>query len=104
VYPYSWLQQRADPPGPSGLWGLSSLVLTSVPAFYITKYQYKIFEKRLAVSDKKISLMQECIQAISMVKFMAAERFWFKRIKTVQDEEFMRLTQARLLGFLSGLL
>lgn len=58
----------------------------------------------MAISDKKISLMQEVIQAISMVKYMAAERFWFKRIKKVRDEEFKRTIQARLIGALSGFL
>lgn len=91
-------------PGPSGLWGLSTLLITSVPAYFITKLQYTIFEKRLAVSDKKISLMQEAVQSIFMIKVMAAERFWYKRIRDVRDLEFRRLTQARMLGFISGML
>jgi hypothetical protein len=48
--------------------------------------------------------MQEAVQAISMIKMMAAERFWFGRINEVRDREFKRLTQARLLGFISGFL
>ena len=63
-----------------------------------------MFEKRLELKDQKITLMQEAIQAISMIKMMAAERFWFKRIKNVRDKEFTRWIQARLLGNLSGLL
>jgi ABC-type bacteriocin/lantibiotic exporter with double-glycine peptidase domain len=94
----------AHPAGTSGLWGLSTLLITSVPAYFITQYQYKIFEKRLDVSDRKTKLMQEAIQAIGMIKMMAAERWWYRRIKTVRDEEFRRLVQARLLGFVSGML
>jgi ABC-type bacteriocin/lantibiotic exporter with double-glycine peptidase domain len=84
--------------------GLATLILTLPPAYFITKLEYNIFEKRLAVKDEKISLMQEAVQAISMIKMMAAERFWFGRINEVRDREFKRLTQARLLGFVSGFL
>jgi hypothetical protein len=48
--------------------------------------------------------MQEAVQAISMIKMMAAELFWFRRIKKVRDLEFKWLIQARLLGLLSGFL
>ena len=90
--------------GPSGLWGMATLIITCPPAYLITKFQYNVFEKRLEVKDEKISLMQEAVQAISMIKMMAAEKFWFDRINEVRDREFKRLTQARLLGFASALL
>lgn len=90
--------------GPSGFYGLSTLAITLPPAYVVTKLQYKLFEKRLALSDEKLSLMQEAIQAISMIKMMAAERFWYKRIKEVREREFSKLMQARLLGTVSGLL
>jgi ABC-type bacteriocin/lantibiotic exporter with double-glycine peptidase domain len=90
--------------GPSGFYGLATLAVTLPPAYVVTKLQYKLFEKRLAISDEKLSLMQEAIQAISMIKMMAAERFWFKRVKEVREREFSKLIQARLLGTLSGLL
>jgi ABC-type bacteriocin/lantibiotic exporter with double-glycine peptidase domain len=86
------------------LYGLATLIIAFVPAYYITQLEYKIYEKRLEVKDEKITLMQEAIQAISMIKMMAAERFWFRRIKTVRDREFKRMIQARTLGFISGLL
>lgn len=66
--------------------------------------EYRIFEKRLTVKDEKISLMQEAVQAISMIKMMATEKYWYGRINEVRDREFKRLIQARLLGALSGLL
>jgi ABC-type bacteriocin/lantibiotic exporter with double-glycine peptidase domain len=90
--------------GVSGMWGLATLALTCPPAFLLTQLQYKLFEKRLAISDERISLLQEAVQAISMIKMMAAEKFWFGRIKTVRDREFQKYTQARLLGFMSSLL
>lgn len=80
------------------------MLLTGIPAYFITKIEYKIFEKRLEVKDEKISLMQEAVQAISMIKMMAAEKFWFKRIKDVRDREFAKVIQARLVGALSGFL
>jgi ABC-type bacteriocin/lantibiotic exporter with double-glycine peptidase domain len=86
------------------LWGLSTLAITCPPAYFLTQWQYKIFEKRLTLKDEKITLMQEAIQAISMIKTMAAEKFWFTRIKTVRDKEFSKMTQARLIGIVSGVL
>ena len=91
-------------PGTSGLCGLATLAITCPPAYFIAKYQYKIFEKRLTINDERISLMQEAIQAISMIKMMAAERFWFDRINKVRNEKVKRLTQASLLGLASSLL
>ena len=90
--------------GPSGFYGLATLAVTFPPAYLLTRIQYKLFEKRLAINDEKISLMQEAVQAISMIKMMAAERFWYKRINDVRNKEFTKMAQARLLGFLSGLL
>lgn len=48
--------------------------------------------------------MQEAIQAISMIKMMATERYWYGRINEVRDREFKQLIKARLLGAGSGLL
>jgi hypothetical protein len=90
--------------GPSGFYGLATLILTLPPAYFITQLEYHIFEKRLKVNDEKINLMQEAVQAISMIKMMAAEQFWYKRIHKVQDQEFKRLVQARLIGAASGFL
>lgn len=86
------------------MWGLSTQLLTLTPAFFLTTAEYKVFEKRLTRKDDKITLMQEAIQAISMIKLMAAERFWFDRIEAVRDQEFKYLTQAKLLGFVSAML
>jgi ABC-type multidrug transport system fused ATPase/permease subunit len=96
--------RELTPAGPSGLWGLSALLITSIPAYFITKLQYKIFEKRLAVSDKKLTLLQEAIQSISQIKVTATERFWYARIRDIRNVEFERLTQARILGFIAGML
>lgn len=48
--------------------------------------------------------MQEVTQAISMIKEMTLERYWFDRISKVRDREFDRLVQARLIRALSTLL
>lgn len=86
------------------VYGLATLFLTLTPAFIITRAEYKIFEKRLSVKDEKTTLMQEAIQAISMIKLMAAERFWYKRINETRSHEFRRLKQAKMLGFVSSML
>nr|KIR85754.1 ABC transporter ABCC.6 [Cryptococcus tetragattii IND107] len=90
--------------GPSGLWGLSTLILTCPPAYLLTKWEYSVFEKRLAIRDERVSLMQEAVQAISMIKMMATERFWYRRINRVREREFKKLIQAQVLGYISGLL
>lgn len=48
--------------------------------------------------------MQEAIQAISMIKMMAAEKFWYRRISEVRDREFKMWFKASLLGSASSLL
>lgn len=90
--------------GPSGLWGLSTLILTCPPAYLLTKWEYSVFEKRHAIRDERVSLMQEAVQAISMIKMMATERFWYRRINRVREREFKKLIQAQVLGYISGLL
>ncbi|WVN87012.1 uncharacterized protein L203_102188 [Cryptococcus depauperatus CBS 7841] len=90
--------------GPSSIWGLSTLLLTCPPAYLLTKWEYVVFEQRLAVRDERVSLMQEAVQAISMIKMMATERFWYKRINSVRAREFKKLIQAQTLGYISGFL
>nr|XP_019009148.1 ABC transporter ABCC.6 [Kwoniella pini CBS 10737]OCF47929.1 ABC transporter ABCC.6 [Kwoniella pini CBS 10737] len=90
--------------GPSGMWGFATLIFTCPPAYFLTKWEYQVFEKRLAIRDERVSLMQEAIQAISMIKMMATEKFWFKRINDVRKREFKKLISASLIGFTSSLL
>ncbi|ORX37959.1 P-loop containing nucleoside triphosphate hydrolase protein [Kockovaella imperatae] len=90
--------------GPSGLWGLLTLLLTYPPAYFLTKLQYRIYETQLEIKDEKVSLMQEAIQAISMIKMTATEIVWYRRIMSVREREIAKITQARLVGYLSGIL
>jgi len=90
--------------GSSGFYGLATIVITFPPAYILTKLEYKCFEQQLQIKDEKISLMQEAIQAISMIKMMAAEKFWYNRINKVRDRQFQKTIQANLLGTFSGLL
>ena len=98
------MDHRADWIGWSGAVGLSTLVLTFAPAYTLTKLEYKRFSVEVSIKDERISLMQEVTQAISMIKEMALERYWFDRISKVRDREFDRLVQARLIRALSTLL
>ncbi|WWC95346.1 hypothetical protein V866_002208 [Kwoniella sp. B9012] len=90
--------------GTSGMWGFATLIFTCPPAYFLTKWEYQVFEKRLAIRDERVSLMQEAIQAISMIKMMATEKFWFKRINSVRKREFKKLISAQLIGYGSSLL
>jgi len=98
------VDHRADWIGWSGAVGLSTLVLTFAPAYTLTKLEYKRFSAEVSIKDERISLMQEVTQAISMIKEMTLERYWFDRISKVRDREFDRLVQARLIRALSTLL
>nr|XP_019043278.1 ABC transporter ABCC.6 [Kwoniella bestiolae CBS 10118]OCF22208.1 ABC transporter ABCC.6 [Kwoniella bestiolae CBS 10118] len=90
--------------GPSGMWGFATLIFTCPPAYFLTKWEYQVFEKRLAIRDERVSLMQEAIQAISMIKMMATEKFWFKRISSVRKREFDKMILAQVIGYFSSLL
>lgn len=90
--------------GSSGLWGLSTLLLTLPPSYLMTKLEYKIFEKELAVKDEKMSLLQEVVQAVTLIKLMAKEEYWYNKINSVREKEIRRLIQARMVGAISGLL
>ncbi|OCF35103.1 ABC transporter ABCC.6 [Kwoniella heveanensis BCC8398] len=90
--------------GPSGMWGLLTLLITCPPAYLMARWEYKIYEKRLAIRDERVSLLQEAVQAISMIKMMATEKFWFKRISEVRRREFRKLIAAYVLSHLSGFL
>ncbi|WVQ96554.1 hypothetical protein IAU59_003659 [Kwoniella sp. CBS 9459] len=90
--------------GPSGMWGLVTLLFTCPPAYLLTKWEYKVYEKRLAIRDERVSLMQEAVQAISMIKMMATEKFWFRRINEVRRREFAKIIVAYVLSYTSGFL
>ncbi|WRT69478.1 uncharacterized protein IL334_006464 [Kwoniella shivajii] len=90
--------------GPSGMWGFATLIFTCPPAYFLTKKEYEVFEKRLAIRDERVGLMQEAIQAILMIKMMATEKFWFRRISEVRKREFKKLVLAQMLGYASSLL
>ncbi|WWC93054.1 uncharacterized protein L201_008018 [Kwoniella dendrophila CBS 6074] len=90
--------------GKSGMWGFATLIFTCPPAYFLTKWEYQIYEKRLTIRDERVSLMQEGIQAISMIKMMATEKFWYRRISAVRKREFNKMVLAQLMGYLSSLL
>lgn len=48
-------------------------------------------------------MLQEMIQAISMIKLMASERFWFRRMKAVKEEEMSLDLKIKALQGLSSL-
>jgi hypothetical protein len=70
----------------------------------LTRRDFRIRTKLLATRDERMSLMQEAIQAISMIKMMAAEAFWHRRIMNVRETEFGTLFKLKCLSLLSGLL
>ncbi|WVR08252.1 hypothetical protein IAU60_005299 [Kwoniella sp. DSM 27419] len=90
--------------GPSGIWGLSTLLLTCPPSYFLTKLQYKLFRDGRAILDERIGLMQEMVQVITSIKMMATERLWFKRISDVQRRELRKAAQGQLLASVAGCL
>ncbi|KAL7420090.1 hypothetical protein Q5752_005055 [Cryptotrichosporon argae] len=90
--------------GWSGAAGLATVALIYPLAYLLSRWQYRLSDKQLALSDKKLGLMQEAIQAISMIKMMAAEWFWYRRISDVRNEQFRYDIYARALGTCAALL
>jgi ABC-type bacteriocin/lantibiotic exporter with double-glycine peptidase domain len=90
--------------GPSGLWGVTLSLLIYPPAYILSRWQYRIFKAFVAVGDKRVSLLQEAIQTMSMIKMTASEAFWYKRLDKVRQEEFRLQLRSRLVSTASGLL
>jgi ABC-type bacteriocin/lantibiotic exporter with double-glycine peptidase domain len=83
--------------------GLSTILITSPLAYLFTKMEYKVFEKATLIGDRQITMLQEMVQAISMIKLMASERFWFKRLKAIKEEEMSNALKIRLIQSCSQL-
>lgn len=90
--------------GTSGLWGIASLLFTLPPTYLLSRWEYTLVNQELRLLDKRIGLMQEMVQAIQMIKMMASERFWFKRVQGVRDAEYEKFYKARLINFSSALI
>lgn len=90
--------------GPSGLWGLLMSLVIYPPAYVLSRWQYRVFQAFVAVGDKRVSLLQEAIQTISMIKMTASEVFWYGRLDVVRQEAFRLQLRSRLLSTASGLL
>ena len=90
--------------GTSGLWGVTLSLLIYPPAYILSQWQYQIFKAFVAVGDKRVSLLQEAIQTMSMIKMTASEAFWYKRLDKVRQEEFRLQLRSRLVSTASGLL
>lgn len=54
--------------------------------------------------DKRVSLVQEAIQTISMIKMTASEAFWYGRLDGFRQKEFWLQLKARLVSTVTGLL
>ena len=80
------------------------MIFTAIPGVFLARLEYRIRTKLGVVRDERMSLMQEAIQAISIIKMMAAEAFWHRRIMTVRDREFAIEFRLKLLSLISGLL
>lgn len=96
--------QVAHLSGPSGLWGIAFSFVTYPLAYLLARWEYQVYESVKINADKRISLLQEALQTVTMIKMMASERFWFGRLNDVRQEGFRISAKARLISALSGLL
>lgn len=90
--------------GSSGLWGFPALIFTAIPTYFISEKQYSLNRQRRAKADEIVSSLQEAIQAISMIKMMAPEAFWYRRIRQTKKEEMKLFLKAALWSNLSNFL
>lgn len=90
--------------GASGVVGLSSMLLVVIPAYFILKQSYRLTNGILKLGDDGVALLKEAIQAIAMIKMMAAERFWFQRISRLRDRSYSKFLRKNLLENLSSTL
>jgi ABC-type bacteriocin/lantibiotic exporter with double-glycine peptidase domain len=81
---------------------LSTLIYP--PAYLLSKWQYRMFKKKVALGDKRVSLVQEAIQTISMIKMTASEAFWYKRLDGIRQQEYWLQLKARMVSTATGLI
>jgi ABC-type bacteriocin/lantibiotic exporter with double-glycine peptidase domain len=90
--------------GASGLWGLASLLVTTVPAYYLTKWQLRVYNQQVETDDLRIRSMQEVIRGIESIKTAANELFWHARICDMRTREYKLKFKAMLIGLVSSTL
>jgi ABC-type bacteriocin/lantibiotic exporter with double-glycine peptidase domain len=74
------------------------------PAYLLSKWQYRMYKKKVVLADKRVSLVQEAIQTISMIKMTASEGFWYNRLDGFRQQEYWLQLKARIVGAATGLL
>lgn len=79
------------------LCGLCTVLISAPVAYLLAKGQYKCCEKAAGIHDTHNGLLQEMIQAISMIKLTASERFWYKRVQAVKDEQLKNVFWEKML-------
>lgn len=90
--------------GTSGLWGLASLLVTTVPAYYLTKWQLRVYNQQIVMDDLRVKSMQEVVHGIGSIKTAANELFWHKRICDIRSKEYKLKFKATLIGLVSSTL
>lgn len=90
--------------GASGLWGIAFSFVTYPLAYLLARWEYSTYDLIKKNTDARVTLLQEALQTITMIKMMASERFWFGRLHAVRNEGFQLRLKAHLIGALSGLL
>lgn len=96
--------RTTDTLGPSAIFGLLTILITSPLAYFFTKLEYKMLQKGVIIADKQNSLLQEMVQAISMIKLMSSERFWYNRLRSIKEEEMHNSLKVQLISGLSSLI
>lgn len=89
-------------PGVSAAWGIAVSFLAYPPAYLLSKWELRLFDKSRGASDARISAIQETVQTISMVKMSGYERYTFDRLNSLRQKEFRYQYWARIIGFISA--
>eukprot|EP01027_Heterolobosea_sp_BB2_P005362 GEZU01008213.1.p1 GENE.GEZU01008213.1~~GEZU01008213.1.p1 ORF type:complete len:1468 (-),score=330.07 GEZU01008213.1:1647-6050(-) len=83
--------------GVSALVGFSIMVLLIPVNYYLMKWIGKFQEQFMALSDKRMGLVNEVLQYIRLIKVYAWEESFVRRVDKIRNEEIRKLTYCILL-------
>lgn len=79
-------------------------MITAPVAYFMSKLDFKLYEESTIIQDRHNVVMQEMVQAISMIRLMASEQFWFRRIKSVKDEQLNNMYKIQVVEKIASLI
>ncbi|CEP13205.1 hypothetical protein [Parasitella parasitica] len=85
--------------GNASLWGVLIICLSQPVTFALSKHFQRMQRAAMKCTDKRISLMNELLSAIRIIKFFAWEKQFRARIIEARDAE-LKVIRARLMSYM----